>query len=84
MPQIVNKKSVLEMAMGAQVRLIVMVVAQPDLEAVLFGQFAPPASKQDVMLLQAARGAQIVALAAQVALFIDLQYAFCHGAPPVR
>ena len=43
--------------MHTQGRLVVVVVAQPDLEAVPLGQLAPPASKQDVMLFQAARGA---------------------------
>lgn len=54
--------------MGAQARLIVVPVTQPDLEAVPLGEAAQRPVK-DVVLLQPAGGADVVPAAADVALF---------------
>ena len=63
--------------MGAQARLIVVLVAQPDLESVPLGE-AAQRPIEDVMLLQPARGLYRLPAAADVALLFCLNDAFGH------
>ena len=66
--------------MGAQARLIVVLVAQPDLEAVPLGE-AAQRPIEDVVLLQPAGGLDGISAAADVALFFCLNDAFRQAAP---
>lgn len=63
--------------MGAQARLIVVPVTQPDLEAVPLRE-AAQRPVEDVMLLQPARGLYRILAAADVALLFCLNDAFGH------
>ena len=66
--------------MGAQARLIMVPVTQPDLEAVPLGE-AAQRPIEDVMLLQPARGLDGVPAAADIALLFCLYDAFRQAAP---
>nr|DAT11982.1 MAG TPA: hypothetical protein [Bacteriophage sp.] len=72
----------LRVKMHPQRRLIVVAMAQPYFQAVPFGQFPPPAAKQDVMFFQPPRGVQVIPFTAQVTFALTLQDAFCHACAP--